>query len=71
MTAWSIWPEKKTLKSKSVTTRYVLDCTDCSFQTTVVGTFAEVSNAIEAHRQEQCAGPAEHFVNVHRVSADE
>jgi hypothetical protein len=51
--------------------RYRLDCTDCSFQATVVGTRADVSDEIDAHREEQDAGPTEHFVNVHRVSGAE
>ena len=58
----------RTSNSTLVTPRYVLECTDCSFQTTVVGTFAEVSEAIEAHREETDAGPTDHFVNVRRVS---
>lgn len=61
----------RTSKSEFVTSRFVLDCTDCSFQTTVVGTFAEISAETEAHREEQDAGPTEHFVNVHRVSGGE
>lgn len=47
-------------------TRYELDCTDCAFQTTVVGTFAEAVDAVEAHRAEAGAGLTDHFVNVHR-----
>lgn len=55
---------------KSVTSRYVLECTDCSFRTTVVGTFADATATIEVHRREQRAGPTEHFVNLHRVTGD-
>lgn len=54
-------------RGNEVTSRYELDCTDCSFQTTVVGEFDEVFEDIEAHREAQFAGPTEHFVNVHRV----
>jgi len=56
---------------KPVMSRYVLDCTDCSFQTTVVGRFTAVSDVVEAHHEEQSAGPTEHFVNVHRMSSGE
>lgn len=45
---------------------YELDCTDCPFETTVVGEFEAVFDEIEAHRQEQGADPHAHFVNVHR-----
>lgn len=31
--------------------------------------FDEVFDVIEAHRDERYAGPTEHFVNIHRVSA--
>jgi hypothetical protein len=34
-------------------------------------TFAEVSNEIQAHRDEEGDGPTEHFVNAHRVSGGE
>lgn len=51
--------------------QYELECTDCSFQTTVVGEFDEVFDVIEAHREEEYAGPTEHFVNIHRVGGSE
>lgn len=47
--------------------RFELECTDCSFRTKVVGEFDEVFDDIEAHREEQSAGPTEHFVNIHRI----
>lgn len=50
-----------------VTTCYELDCTDCPFQTTVVGEFTDVIEAIDAHRAEQKIAPTDHFVNVRRL----
>ena len=45
---------------------YELTCTDCAFETTVSGTFAEALEAIDAHRTDHDAGPTGHFVNVRR-----
>lgn len=58
-------------RGSAVNSRYELECTDCSFQATVVGEFDEVFEDIEAHREECSAGPTEHFVNVHRVIESE
>lgn len=49
-----------------VATRYELDCTDCRFHTTITGTLTTALAAGDAHREGMDAGPAEHFVNVHR-----
>lgn len=54
-----------------MTTRYVLDCTECQFETTVDGTLPEVQAAIEAHRSDAAAGPTEHFVNVRLAACTE
>lgn len=53
-----------------MTERYELDCTECSFRTTVTGEFTDVLDEIDAHREEQQAGPTEHFVNVNRRSSN-
>jgi hypothetical protein len=49
-----------------VTTCYELTCTDCSFETVVVGPFPRAIEASEAHRTEHEVTPSTHFVNVHR-----
>lgn len=59
------------LRDNAVNSRYILECTDCPFRTTVNGEFGEVFEVIEAHRDEHSAGPTEHFVNVHRVNGSE
>ena len=43
---------------------YQLSCTDCEFQTVVVGDYGTVIDEVEAHRRSQQAGPRDHFVNV-------
>jgi len=49
-----------------VTTCYELDCTDCSFETIVPGSFTEAIEEVEAHRRAEDAGSTAHFVNVCR-----
>ena len=49
-----------------VATRYVLDCTDCDFHTTITGTLTAALDAGDAHREQMDAGPTEHFINIHR-----
>lgn len=66
--AW--YTSNRTLwRGNAVSPRFELDCTECSFQTTMACEFDEVFDVIEAHRDERYAGPTEHFVNIHRVSA--
>ena len=46
---------------------YELDCVDCPYRETFVGDFEDVLAEIRAHQEPQDAGPADHFVNVHRL----
>lgn len=45
---------------------FELDCTDCSFDTTILGEYDAVRDEIDAHQQDRGAEPADHFVTVHR-----
>lgn len=47
--------------------RYRLDCVDCPFRSTVEGDYDAVLAEVEAHQEDVEAGPADHFVNVHRL----
>lgn len=51
----------------TVTARYRLDCVECGFEETVEGEYADVLEAVRVHQEQVEAGPAEHFVNVHRL----
>lgn len=48
-----------------MSSQYELNCTDCPFESLVVGEFEDAIDAIEAHRREEATGPLDHFVNVH------
>lgn len=50
-----------------MTGQFALDCTECPFETTVEGAFAEVQAVVDAHRGDVSAGATEHFVNVRRM----
>lgn len=50
-----------------MTACYELDCTDCAFETVVVGTYAEAKAKADTHRADSDAAPAGHFVNVRQV----
>lgn len=51
----------------AVDASYALACTDCTFETTVTGTFSAALNVVDAHRTDHDAGPTGHFVNVRRL----
>lgn len=50
-----------------MTSTYFLECTGCEFRTTVEGSFAVATIAVDEHRTAAAAGPSEHFVNVRRM----
>lgn len=52
--------------SDGVDAHYELACTDCPFETVVIGVFEQALTEADAHRRDREAGPRDHFVNVHR-----
>lgn len=43
---------------------YELRCTDCTFETTVVGSFADAFEVADSHQEGHGERSLEHFVNV-------
>lgn len=50
----------------SVSSRYELDCTDCTFHEIVTGRLSRALETGDEHREQMDAGPTDHFINIHR-----
>lgn len=47
----------------STSKTFELTCTDCTFETTVDGSFYDALDVADAHQEEHGVAPTDHFVN--------